>query len=480
MVLTALLAGCKGAINNGHATKIALRSQAWLNYVRYASSLPAHTVLGMPALSPTMSQGNLGKWQVKVGDLVRPGSVLAEIETDKATLAFENQDDGYVAKLLVQDGAKDIPIGQPVCVLVEEEASIPAFKDWVPGKGAGAAPAQKAAAPAPAAQPAAPAPSAGPANHRLGPAVRMLLEESGLSPSQVTPTGPNSIITKGDVLAAIAAGAKPAAKPAAAAPTAAAPAPPPPPKPSAAAAAPPQAPAASPKAAAGGLPAFTDTPNTQMRKVIASRLTASKAGSPALYVAGEARVDALTALRKSLAAQGVALSVNDFVVKAVAAALVQVPEVNVHWDDKAGAPVPFPAVDVAVAVSTPGGLITPIVRNASAKSVSQISAEVRALAARARDGKLKPEEYSGGSFTISNLGMYGLSSFSAIINPPQAAILAVGGFQAGTALVGGKPSPVTRITATLSADARAVEGEAAAAFLAALRAGLEAPANLLM
>ncbi|KAI8466808.1 MAG: Lipoate acetyltransferase [Monoraphidium minutum] len=434
---------------------------------RAFSSLPPHVVLGMPALSPTMTAGNVAAWHVAEGDEVSAGTVLADIETDKATLAFENQDDGFVAKLLVPSGAKDIPVGAPVILICEEKEHLAAFASYAPAGGGAKVP----------------------ANSRLGPAARWALAAAGLGVGDVTPTGPRGIVTKEDVLAAVAAGAKPSAA------AAAAPAPAAAPKPAPAAAAAPAQPAAAAQppqqqqqqaAAAGGRRAvgprvsYTDVPNSQVRRIIAKRLLESKQTAPALYVAADAKLDGVIALRKQLAAQGVKVSVNDCVVRAVALALRDVPEANAAWDGAAGAAVAQPSVDVAIAVATEGGLITPIVRDAANKSLAQISAEVKDLAARARSNKLKPEEFTGGSFTISNLGMFGLSSFSAIINPPQAAILAVGGGQERLELHGGEPRAVSVMTATLSADHRVYDGELAARFLAVFSGYMAHPVTMLM
>ena len=423
------------------------------SYSSSSSNYPLHTALGMPALSPTMSHGNLAAWHVKVGDLVAPGDALADVETDKAVLAWENQDDGYVAALLRPDGSKDIPVGAPLLILVEEEADVAKFEGYrVEEKGEGgaaAATATSAAAAAPAA--AASLSSSSPAR-LVGPAAARVLRHAGISLSGLLATGPRGTFTKEDAIAAVSAAAKSggagssssAAKPAAspgapAASSGAASA-------AAAAAASAAAAAAAPKKAAtpaarapalGALPPprpkaeFEDIPHSQMRRVIASRLTASKAGVPHAFY--RADLSALTRLRASLKKKtGKPPSVNDFVIAAAARALRSVPALNVSFDAAAASspdarPAPSPSVDVCVAVATEGGLITPIVRGADGKGAAAISAEVADLASRARAGKLRPEEFTGGSFTISNLGMFGVSHFSAIINPPQAAILAVGG-----------------------------------------------------
>ncbi|PNH07466.1 Dihydrolipoyllysine-residue acetyltransferase [Tetrabaena socialis] len=463
-----------------------------------AKAYPPHIVMTMPSLSPTMDRGNIVEWKVKPGDAIKPGDVMAEIETDKATLGFENvADEGFVARILVPSGARDIPVGAQVAILVEDEASIAAFADYTAdgasssssgssGAGAEVVEAVEAAAAAPAAPPRVVA------SDRLGPAVRHLLGSAGLSPEDVTPTGPRNIITKGDVLAAIEAGVRPgsgAAAAAAAAVAAAAPAPKAP-APAAAAAppaakpAPPPASAAPPKPAAPAaapLPSggsYTNTPNSQIRRIIAARLLDSKRNTPTMYLSVDAGLDAIADLRAALAAKGTKVSVNDCVLRAVALALRDVPAANVFWDEKAGEIRPFPSIDISVAVATERGLITPIVKGADRKGLLAVAKDVRALALKARENKLKPEEFMGGSFTVSNLGMFGLSSFSAIINPPQAGILAIGGGQERVVLRGGEPAVTTVMTVTLSADSRVYDGELSGAFLESFRNHMEKPYEL--
>ncbi|GBF89491.1 dihydrolipoyllysine-residue acetyltransferase component 1 of pyruvate dehydrogenase, mitochondrial [Raphidocelis subcapitata] len=478
------------------ATGSSAAAPAWrtasLQWGRGFSSLPPHVVLGMPALSPTMSSGNIAAWHVKEGEEVSAGTVLADIETDKATLAFENQDEGFVARLLVPDGAKDVPVGAPVAVIVEEAGQVAAFKDYAAPSTA-PAPASASASAAAAAPAAAAQAARAPANFRLGPAARKALAEAGLRLEDIAaPTGPNGIVTKEDVLAAVAAGTKgsaggPAAPKAAAAAPAAPAAAAAPPKP---AAAPPaqqqqqvqqkqQQPQQQRGAAAGPRVQYTDVPNSQVRRIIAKRLLESKQTFPALYASADASLDGVQALRKQLAAQGIKVSVNDCVVRAAALALRDVPGANAAWDTAAGAAVAQPSVDVAIAVATEGGLITPIVRDAANKSLAQISAEVRDLAARARANKLQPHEFQGGSFTISNLGMYGLDSFCAIINPPQAAILAVGGAREVVEFRGGEPQSGSALTATISADHRVFDGELASSFLAAFARYMAHPVTMM-
>ena len=469
----------------------------------------------MPALSPTMSHGNLAAWHVKVGDEVSPGDALADVETDKAVLAWENQDDGFVAALLRPDGAKDIPVGAPLLILVEEKADVAKFEGYRPSEEAGeggAAAAASASASASSSSSAAASPSSSSSSlpaRLIGPAAARILRQAGLSLSSgsLSATGPKGTLTKEDAEAAVAAAksgggssSSSAANPAAS--SAPAPAPAPAPKNAA-------APAAARAPPLGALPPprpgadFEDVPHSQMRRVIASRLSASKAEVPHAYYRADADLTALTRLRASLKKKGSGSgnkppSVNDFVIAAAARALRSVPALNVSFDAAAAAspeakPTPSPTVDVCVAVATEGGLITPIVKGADGKGAAEISAEVADLASRARAGKLKPEEFTGGSFTISNLGMFGVSHFSAIINPPQAAILAVGGARQEAVEVegGGKRGGtggggdarslafVPRLALTLSVDARAVDGDSAGAWLDAFAAALAEPETLL-
>lgn len=434
----------------------------------------------MPALSPTMAHGNIIEWKVTEGQEIAPGDVLAEVETDKATLSWENQDEGFVAKLLVPAGAQGVAVGSPVAILVEDADQVPAFKDYAPTGGAAAAgaaaPETAEAAPAASTSDAA-APAVEP-DSRMGPAARHYLEESHIPLSAVHPTGPHHMITKGDVLAAIAGGAKPVAaeatpKPAPAAAPAAAPkqaaAPTPAPAAPAAATPPPPPPGA----------AYTDIPTTQIRRIIAARLLESKSTIPHLYLSADVELDGIAQLREALKSQGVKVSVNDCVIKAVALALAEFPAANSKWDVAGETIVPSPSVDISIAVATEGGLITPIVKNADSKSLAAISKEVRELAGRARENKLKPEEFQGGSFSISNLGMFGIDSFSAIINPPQACIMAVGGARKVARMVNGVPTAATVMNVTLSADNRVYDGEVASSMLEAFAKNMANPYRLL-
>ena len=439
----------------------------------------------MPALSPTMSQGNIIEWKVTEGQEIAPGDDLAEVETDKATITWENQDEGFVAKLLYPAGAQGIEVGAPVAILVEDADQVPAFKDYsAPSSGAPAAGSATEAAPAVETT----APSSGGAtapsyevDSRLGPAARHYLEENHIAVTSVKPSGPHHMVTKGDVLAAIEAGITPASseapKPAAAAAAAAPPAPAQQaPKAPSAASAPTSKPAPAP-AAPGA--AYTDIPTTQIRRIIAQRLLESKSTIPHLYLSADVELDGIAQLREALKSQGLKISVNDCVIKAVALALAEVPAANAKWDVKEESIVSSPSVDISIAVATEGGLITPIVKNADSKSLAAISAEVKELAGRARENKLKPEEFQGGSFSISNLGMFGIDSFSAIINPPQACIMAVGGARKVARLVNGDPRVATVMTVTLSADNRVYDGQVASSVLEAFSKNMANPFRLM-
>ena len=432
----------------------------------------------MPALSPTMESGTLAKWLIKVGDAVKPGDVIAEIETDKATMEVEAVDEGVVAEILVAEGTEEVKVNAVIARLQ--------------GEGEDAAPAPKSAevpAPAPVAAPAAPAPTSavaapavvapakpltpqGPlaARNIASPLARRVAQLLGVDLGAVKGTGPNGRIVKADVEAA--AGKAPAA---AAAPAVAVPAP--------TAAATPAAPAPAPVAAP--LPP-TDVPFeavklSNMRKTIARRLTESKQTVPHFYLTVDVRLDALLKLRgelnKALEARGVKLSVNDMLVKAEALALLQVPDANVSF---AGDSLrKFSRADISVAVAIPGGLITPVIRDAANKSLSKIATEMKDLAARAKDGKLQPPEYTGGTASISNLGMYGIKQFDAVINPPQGLILAVGAGEKRPYVVDDALAVATVMSATGSFDHRAIDGAVGAEFMSAFKVLVENPLGML-
>ncbi|KAJ1797786.1 pyruvate dehydrogenase complex dihydrolipoamide acetyltransferase component (E2) [Coemansia sp. RSA 2399] len=446
---------------------------------KYSSkSYPDHQLVGMPALSPTMTQGNVGQWQKSVGDKIEPGDVLVEIETDKAQMDFEFQDEGYLAKILAPSGTKDLAIDAPVAIIVENESDVAAFADYSADQAKSpAAPAaqESAAAPAevetkkPAAAKKQDAPSSDGGRVFASPMAKTIAKEKNVDLAQIKGSGPRGRIVKADIEEYLASGAS----------TKAATAP--------AAAAAPAAPKAAPKAAqaaTSGAAGFTDIPLTNMRKVIASRLTEAKSTVPHYYLTQNIAMDKVNKLRQSLntAANGTyKLSVNDFVIKAAASALRDVPEVNSSWQGEFIRQ--HHHADIAVAAATPAGLITPIVRACDAKGLKTISADVRELVTRARANKLKPEEFQGGSFTISNLGMYGISSFSAIINAPHSAILSVGAAEPRLvpdedAEKGFSVSQVMSVQ--LSADHRVVDGAIGAQFLKAFKGYLENPLTLLL
>lgn len=431
------------------------------------STLPPHTPIAMPALSPTMTQGNIAQWNMSEGAKVNEGDIIAEIETDKATVGFDSQEEGFLAKILVPAGAQDVAVGTCLGVLCESEADVAAFANYTapaPAAAAAAAPAAAAAAAAPVAAAAAAAPVAAAATpaapgskgaRLIGPAAANLLASSGLQKSQIAGTGPGGIITKGDVLAAIASGMKPGAAPPAAAATAAT-------------AAAPKAPAALPESNDD----FEVIPVTTIRKIIATRLLESKVENPHQYMQKEISMDAAEEFRvemnKSAGEDQPKISMNDCVVRAVGLALRATELANIRFNDDAPSLYDeLETVDVAVAVATPTGLVTPIVRNTDEKSVFQVAADIRELAGRARDNKLKPEEFTGGSFSVSNLGMFGIDSFQAVVNPPQWGILAVGGTRVEAELDPStkRPKAVKRMTVNLSMDGRAMVAENAVYFL---------------
>jgi len=449
----------------------------------------------MPALSPTMESGTIGSWAIKEGDEFAAGDVLCSIETDKASVDFEAQDDGILAKILKPGGAEDIRIGVPICVVVEDADFVSAFADFTAADEPASALAAPAEAPAAAASsassgaaPAAVATTAAAgAPSRLFPSARHLSESKGLDATVLQGTGKGGMVTKGDVLKAMAEGNMPALQkktpPAPAAATSAAAAAP-------AAAAPSSGPKTDlpvPETDTHG--SYEDVPNNKMRKVIASRLTQSKAEVPHFYTSIEVELDNVMKLRKQLAKDhDIKVSVNDVIIRCCALALRDVPEVNATYDPKSGTVKLQPTIDVSVAVATPTGLITPIVPNTDQLGLSEITASIRDLATRAKDGKLSPNEYQGGTFCVSNLGMFGIDEFSAVINPPQAAILAVGGGTrriVPTPYVDGaeeqaKPSIKTIMTGRLSADRRVVDEATAALFLAAFRHYISKPELLLL
>ncbi|MEE8215005.1 MAG: pyruvate dehydrogenase complex dihydrolipoamide acetyltransferase [Alphaproteobacteria bacterium] len=439
----------------------------------------------MPALSPTMTEGKIAQWLKKEGEEVRSGDLLAEIETDKAIMEVEATDEGTLGKILAAAGTEAIAVNAPIAVIVadgeDESALIEAVKAALAEAESAPqqAPAAEAAAPAPAVQPAptpavqpAPAPqviAAQPKPAPVGtpartpgarinasPLARRMAKAEGLDLARITGSGSRGRIVKADVEAAMAS------------------------------------------VGAGGIfaglgqsfpaAAARTEPHSMMRKVIAQRLTESKQTVPHYYVTVDCEIDALLDLRSEINGSDEALrvSINDFIIRAVALALGEVPAANASWSDEAMNL--YGAADVSVAVATDGGLITPIVRSAEKKGIAAISAEVKDLAARARDGKLAPEEYQGGTFTISNMGMMGVREFAAVINPPQACILAIGAGEERVVVRkradgdgrDGEIATATLMTCTLSCDHRAVDGTVGAQFLAAFKGLVEHPVRLIL
>jgi pyruvate dehydrogenase E2 component (dihydrolipoamide acetyltransferase) len=438
----------------------------------------------MPALSPTMEKGNLAKWLKKEGDKVKSGDVIAEIETDKATMEVEAVDEGTIAKILVPEGTQDVPVNDIIAVMAGDGEDVKAA-----GAGAGAAPAPKPAeapkpaapaaapAPAPAAAPAptpqaaaAPAKTNGHARIFSSPLARRLAKDAGIDLARITGSGPHGRVVARDVEGAKSGkGLK--------------------------------APAAAPGAAPSIAPAMSDqqilalfepgsyeiVPHDGMRRTIAQRLTTATQSIPTFYLTIDCDIGRLLDAREQINAAApkdkekkplYKLSVNDFVIKALAVALQQVPDCNVSWTE-AGM-VKHKHSDVGVAVAMPGGLITPIIRNAESKSLSQISNEMKDLAARARTRKLKPQEYQGGTSSVSNLGMFGISHFTAVINPPQSTILAVGASEERAVVRNGKVEAAHIMSATLSCDHRAIDGALGAELIGAFRRLIENPVMMMV
>lgn len=436
----------------------------------------------MPALSPTMEEGNLAKWMVKEGDSVTSGDVLAEIETDKATMEVEAVDEGTVGKIIVPDGTEGVKVNEIIAVLLEDgedgsaidtsnAASAPSSATIAPAEAPATEPAPAAApAPVPAA---APAPSAG-GRVKASPLARRIAKQNGLDIAAIAGSGPQGRVVKADVEAALAGGVAKSSD----------------------AVAPEQAPTAPAKAPSGMsddavLKLFEEgsydlVKHDGMRKTIAARLTESKQTVPHFYVSVDCELDALLKLRGELNKSAPVkdekpaykLSVNDMVIKALALALRDVPDANVSWTDDNM--VKHKHADVGVAVSIPGGLITPIVRRAEEKPLSVISNEMKDLGKRARDRKLAPAEYQGGTTAVSNMGMMGVSNFSAVINPPHATILAVGAGEQRAVVKDGALAIATVMTVTLSTDHRCVDGALGAELLAAFKGYIETPMSMLV
>ncbi|MCX8474925.1 MAG: pyruvate dehydrogenase complex dihydrolipoamide acetyltransferase [Sphingomonas sp.] len=423
----------------------------------------------MPALSPTMEEGTLAKWLVKEGDTVKSGDLLAEIETDKATMEFEAVDEGTIGKILVAEGTDNVKVGTVIAVIAGEGEDVSAAAAPAPTP----APAAKAeAAPAPAPTPApAPAPAkangAAPSGSRVkaSPLAKRIAAEKGLDLASLTGSGPNGRIVKADLEGA-KPGAAPAAQPAAAPATA-------------------PAPAAAP---AEHKPVWYDEsiPHEEeklsnIRKTIARRLTESKQTIPHIYLTVDIRLDALLKLRselnKALEPRGVKLSVNDLLIKALGVALIQTPKCNVTYTgDKL---IKYSRADVSVAVSTPTGLITPIIRDAAGISVSAISTQMKDLAGRAKEGKLQPQEYQGGTASLSNMGMFGIKQFEAVINPPQGMIMAIGAGEKRPYVIDDALQVATVMSATGSFDHRAIDGADGAELMKVFKELVEAPMGMI-
>lgn len=420
------------------------------------------TELKMPALSPTMEEGTLARWLVKEGDTVSSGDLLAEIETDKATMEFEAVDEGVVTQILVAEGTEGVKVGT-IIALIQGEDDAAAPKAAAPDPVAKAEPVvapQPVAAPAPIAAPAAKA--SGDDRIKASPLAKRIAAELGVDLSTVTGTGPNGRIVKEDVEAA-ASGASAKAVPVASA---------------AASPAPMAVPAAAPVSDAG-IP-HEVIKLSGMRKTIARRLTESKQQIPHIYLTVDIRLDALLKLRGELNAalegQGVKLSVNDLLIKALAKALVQVPACNVSF--AGDTMLQYSRADISVAVSIPTGLITPIIVDAGSKSVSAISTEMAALAAKAKDGKLQPHEFQGGTASLSNMGMMGIKQFEAVINPPQAMIMAIGAGEKRPYVVDDALAIATVMSATGSFDHRAIDGADGAMLMKVFKELVEKPLGL--
>ncbi|XP_024426582.2 dihydrolipoyllysine-residue acetyltransferase component of pyruvate dehydrogenase complex, mitochondrial [Desmodus rotundus] len=435
------------------------------------SSYPTHMQVVLPALSPTMTMGTVQRWEKKVGEKLSEGDLLAEIETDKATIGFEVQEEGYLAKILVPEGTRDVPLGTPLCIIVEKEADIPAFADYRPTEVTDLKPQAPPPTPPqvtpvpPTPQPVAPTPSAirpatpaGPKGRLfVSPLAKKLAAEKGIDLTQVKGTGPEGRIIKKDIDSFV--------------PTKAAPAP--------AAAVPPPAPGV----AAVPTGVFTDIPISNIRRVIAQRLMQSKQTIPHYYLSIDVNMGEVLLVRTELnkMLQGKSkISVNDFLIKASALACLKVPEANSSWLDTVIRQ--NHVVDISVAVSTPAGLITPIVFNAHIKGLETIANDVVSLATKAREGKLQPHEFQGGTFTISNLGMFGIKNFSAIINPPQACILAIGASEDRLVPADNEKGfdVASMMSVTLSCDHRVVDGAVGAQWLAEFRNYLEKPITMLL
>jgi pyruvate dehydrogenase E2 component (dihydrolipoamide acetyltransferase) len=443
----------------------------------------------MPALSPTMEKGNLAKWLKKEGDKVKSGDVIAEIETDKATMEVEAVDEGTIAKIVVPEGTQDVPVNDIIAVLAGDGEDVKAAGAAAAAKPSAAPAPAKAEAPTPASAPAAaaapaPTPAAAPAPQAASPApqanghartfssplARRLAKEAGIDVARITGTGPHGRVIARDVAEAKAGkGLK--------------------------------APAAAPGAGPALAPSMSDkqilalyepgsyeiVPHDGMRRTIAQRLTAAVQTIPTFYLTIDCEIGKLLAAREEINAAApkdkekkplYKLSVNDFVIKAMAVALQKIPNCNVSWTE--GGMLKHKHSDIGVAVAMPGGLITPIIRKAETKTLSTISNEMKDFAARARARKLKPDEYQGGTTAVSNLGMYGISHFTAVINPPHATILAVGTSEERPVVRGGKIEIAQMMSVTLSCDHRAIDGALGAELIGAFKQLIENPVMMMV
>ena len=414
----------------------------------------------MPALSPTMTDGKLAKWFKAEGDQVAAGDILAEIETDKATMEMEAVDDGVLGKIVIAEGTEGVAINSLVAVMLEEGEDVSAAD-----AAASTAPAPQATPPEEAAPAAQPAPQAAlvEKGERIfaSPLAKRMAADAGIDVAVISGSGPHGRIVKSDIEAAMAGGAQ-------AAPAAA------------------QAPSGVPSLPAiiPSMGSYTEIPNSSARKIIAERLTASSRDIPSYMVTVDCEIDRLLEMRKDLNGRSpdgenaYKISVNDFIIRAIALAMRKVPGVNTSWTE--AAIQQYDDIDVSVAVATEDGLITPIIRSADQKGLAKISIEMKDLALRARDNKLMPEEFQGGGFTVSNLGMYGAKEFTSIINPPQSCILSVGAGEQRAVVKDGVLSIATVMTCTLASDHRTVDGALSAQFLQVFKTMVEDPLTMLL
>lgn len=413
----------------------------------------------MPALSPTMTEGNLAKWLKKEGDTIKPGEVIAEIETDKATMEVEAVDGGKLAKILVPENSQGVKVNQLIAVIAQKEDDAKSIDAFITKQGSGASAAPSVAPEATSIPPVMKAANDGARSTTATadsskvfatPLAKKIAKQEGVELSQIAGSGPRGRIIRDDVLQAMQGGA------------------------------PKQAAYAMPTLLGRSSVEHQKVPHSQMRRVIAKRLAESKATVPHFYLSAEADVSELLKARELINSRAKGgeykISINDFVVKAVAAALAKFPKVNASWTEDGM--LMYNNIDISIAVSIEDGLITPIVQNVDKKGLIAISQEVKSLAERAKQNQLRPEEFQGGGFTVSNLGMYGVKSFQAIINPPQSAILAVGGVEERPVIRDGKIEGARMLSLSISCDHRVVDGVLAAEFMAYLVLCLENPALL--